>query len=917
MGDAVVQQLIERLGKERVLDAIEDRSQWASDASIYHLLPRVVVIPKSAQDVAIVLKIASAERVHVCFRAGGTSLSGQAVTDGILIVVSRHLRGIRISEKADTVTCEPGAVGAWVNAALAPHGRRIGPDPASIQAAEIGGIVANNASGMCCGVSENSYHTIAGLEIILSDGNAVTTDAKNADHLLAQSHPHIHAGLTQLSNDIRQHPTLPAQIRAAFSTKNTVGYSLNAFLDHDSPVRILEKLVIGSEGTLAFIASATFRTLALPTFRATAWLLFSDVDEASRAVAPLAHIQARAIELLDAVALRRIATSLPHELPAGDPAALLVEFQESDESVLETRLTQAAPLLINFNVVAPALFTRDAAIQASYWKLRKGLFPSVGAIRAAGTAVVIEDVTFPVEKLAEGIHRLRACFTEHGYDDAVIFGHAKDGNLHFTLTPNLSLPDEVDRYDRFMHALVDLVLDMGGHLKAEHGTGRNMAPFVERQWGTEAVAIMRRIKKLFDPHNIVNPGVLLSDDPQAHLKHLKTLPSVHETIDRCIECGFCEPVCPSRDVTYSPRQRIAALRAIARAGADGSAISSSWQHRGLDTCAADGMCESACPVHINTGELVRIERASRRSSLQKRIALFAADHFDLLAGTLRLGLRLAHFARITHLPKTTIPLPPPAAALPNEWPQADDGAPTIIYFPSCLGRTMGPGSVAQALADCCRAAGVGLIIPDEINNLCCGQPFISKGFPEAARVMQQRSLRALCDLISDAENSPIFMTDTSTCAGQLHEIESAMPDELRSRWKKLQHLHPAEVIASLIIPRLKERQKIIPTDRILAIHPTCSEHRHGWSQALTQVTATIGTPLLPMASGCCGMAGDKGWSVPGLPAAASKREANEVMSAAAQFGVTTSTTCALAMSSATNFPYQHLFFAVHEQLIDL
>ncbi len=677
MDDALIAELTAALGGGAVLAGLIDREQWSGDASIYRLVPRVVVLPKDAAAVQAVLAIAARHRAPVCFRAGGTSLSGQAVGDGILVVVSRHFRAIRVLDQGGRVACAPGAVGAWVNAALAPHGRRIGPDPASMQAAEIGGIVANNASGMCCGVADNSYHTVSGLDLILADGYRIDTAAADADERLAADRPQLAAGLAELRAEVLGDAALRARIATAFATKNTVGYSINAFLDEQSPARILQRLAVGSEGTLAFIAEATFRTLPLPRHRATAWLMFPSVEAACALVAPLSALHAAAIELLDAVALARVERELPHDLPAGEPAALLVEFQEATAEALSSRIAAAAPLLRESALCAPAAFTSDAAAQARYWKVRKGLFPSVGAIRARGTAVVIEDVTFPVAGLADGVRKLRACFARHGYDDAVIFGHARDGNLHFTLTPDFSRAEEVARYDRFMRDLVDCVLGAGGHLKAEHGTGRNMAPFVERQWGADAVRLMRRIKALLDPQGLLNPGVLLSDDPQAHLRHLKTLPAVDALVDQCIECGFCEPLCPSRDLTYSPRQRIAALRAIARGGAAGTAVRAGWQERGLDSCAADGMCATACPVHIDTGALVRAERAAGRGALARWLAgaaerrLGAPDHGRTRAARHRPGA--AHRAPARDARPPARPGGPPAGALAAGGGRGADG----------------------------------------------------------------------------------------------------------------------------------------------------------------------------------------------------------------------------------------------------
>jgi len=824
----------------RFLTNHADRLQWAGDASIYHLVPKAVAFPTCVTDVQALLARGEA----ITFRAGGTSLSGQAVSAGILAVVSEHWRSIKVLADGEQVRCGPGAVGAWVNAALAPHGKKIGPDPASLQAAEIGGIVANNASGMCCGIAHNSYRTIAELEVILADGFHFHT---HDDARLARERPAVHAGLSALRDRVRADTALVARIQRAFATKNTVGYSLNAFLDEQLPARILQKLIVGSEGTLAFIASAIFNTVAVPKHKATAWHVYPDIESACAAVADLA-VHAAAIELLDSVSLKRVATKLPELLPDGEPAALLIELQHDDPF----ELGEAMRLLPHLR------FTSDATLQARYWSIRKGLFPSVGAVRAAGTAVVIEDVTFPVAELAVGVRALRALFRTHGYADAVLFGHAKDGNLHFTLTPDFSQAVEVARYADFMAALADLVLAHGGHLKAEHGTGRNMAPFVTAQWGTEAVAIMRAVKHLLDPHGQLNPGVLLNDDPQAHLRHLKTLPAVDPLVDACIECGFCEPVCPSRDFASSPRQRIQLLRAAAR-----GEVVPDWESRGVDSCAGDGLCATACPVNIDTGAVMRMHRADRRGSLAKHLAAWTSTHMSMVTGLTRFALRVVGGRR---LPGAVIPLVPSARTPPT----SVAGTPTYLYFPTCLARTM--GTVADDLHALCVAAGVGLDLLEHVDDLCCGQPFASKGFPAAEAHVRARTIEAL--------RGRIVVTDTATCAAHLG----------------IPIIDPATFAATVLAPRLGLSPDVV------WLHPTCADVREGWDAALRQA---IPGGKVPRALGCCGMAGDKGWSLPGLTAAATARELDETQHAGC---VTTSSTCAAALGG------EHLFTWMRKRL---
>ncbi len=896
MSDALALELRAALPGGTVLAELADRLAWANDASIYRLVPRVVVLARHGKDIAAVLAVARRSRTPVCLRAGGTSLSGQAVTDGILVVISRHLRGIDVLDGAARVRCQPGAVGSWVNAALAPHGRRIGPDPASIQAAEIGGIVANNASGMCCGIHENSYRTVESMELLLADGTHVDTGEAQARLPAA-----LAAELTAIRDAIRGDAAMRARIEKAFATKNTVGYSLNAFLDADEPAAILQRLVIGSEGTLACILSTTFRTLPLPRCRATGWLVFREVEAASAAVAGLAASGCAAVELLDAVALRRVAEKLPDAVPAGEPAALLIEYQEADEAALARRLADAQPMFSGLDLCAPAQLTRDSALQAKLWAIRKGLFPSVGAVRALGTAVVIEDVTFPVALLAEGVRGLRRLFERHGYADAVIFGHAKDGNLHFTLTPDLAKPAEVARYDAFMRELVSEVLAAGGHLKAEHGTGRNMAPFVTAQWGSDAVALMRRIKTACDPLGILNPGVLLSDDPQAHLAHLKSMPAADPLVDRCIECGFCEPTCPSRDAALSPRQRIVQWRNRALGAAEKAAVDRRTAHDVLDTCAGDGLCASACPVGIDTGELVRAERSLRRGALTRWTARRVLGNFALVCGIARLGVRVVGGWR---LPGRHVPVPPAAPAMPRTWPTGDV---SVALMATCLTRTFGPDAVSRDLARLCEAAGIGLVVPGNIASLCCGQPFASKGFPEQARQMAERTAAALL-----ATGCQAVLIDTGTCAAFL--AKTALPAPLQERWNAVTVHDPAGFAAKVLIPRLLARKRLRVDREAWALHPTCSEHKAGWSPHLLEACNAVATASIPQAWGCCGTAGDKAWNVPDLTAAATAREAAEVSTTKPVQGVCTSLTCGGSVSAASGIPYRHLFSALAARL---
>lgn len=932
--DGLLAALRAALPPERVRARPIDLAAYASDASVYRIVPRAVVAPHDVAEVRATLEVAHARRVPVTFRAAGTSLSGQAVGPGVIVDVSRGWKRVEVGVGGGRVRVEPGVIGGHVNALLRPFGRRLGPDPASIDACMLGGILANNSSGMCCGVAENAYHTLEAMTVVLSSGLVV--DTARPERLRSDA-PDLARGLLDLRARLLARPDLVERVRTRRSIKNTTGYALDALLDHAEPADALAHLMIGSEGTLGFIAEAVLKTVPDPPCRLAALLLFASVPAAAAAVDAIARTGARAVELLDRACLRAVATrpGVPPGLDDLEPtaAALLVEWACADEAALASTRAIAAPLLGGLPLLRPAALVSDARERAALWAVRKGVFPSVGAARAPGTAVVIEDVAFPPGHLAAGTLGLQTILREHGWTEAVVFGHAKDGNLHFVLTPRLDDPSDVRRYDAFMRALVRLVLEHEGSLKAEHGTGRNMAPFVREAWGDELHDLMREVKRLLDPEGLLNPGVVLTDDPAAHLRHLKDLPRVAPVVDRCIECGFCEPVCPSRRLTLTPRQRIVVRRELARAGTDRAltdpGIARDWDWEGLDTCAGDGMCATACPVEIDTGELVRGLRAEARSPLARSIATTLAGHLGALergargalhltdlaaevigAGALEALSSLGSRALGRRLPAFSAGLPragrPPLATASLE--------PELVYFATCTSRVLGAPrggpaiSAAEAFLRVADRAGIGMRAP-ALPGRCCGLPFAAKGFPEA------RS-RALSDLVralwraSDGGRLRV-VADASSCAQALRapDAGAALSDPRdRSRWRRLRVLHPAEALLELL-PRLSVR----PRPERVAVHPTCGARKLGADGALLQVArACAPGARSPLALSCCGAAGDRGLLVPELPRAALELERAELLRGGFSAFYADNPACEAGLRAATGLPFRSFVHLVEE-----
>ncbi|MGE8361045.1 FAD-binding and (Fe-S)-binding domain-containing protein [Pseudomonas sp.] len=919
---AEVQRLIPA---DRLFDDPLSTLAFGTDASFYRLIPKLVVRVESEAEVVALLTLASRDQVSVTFRAAGTSLSGQALSDSVLIVLGDNWNGREIRDNGAQIRLQPGVIGAQANAVLVPFQRKIGPDPASINACKIGGIVANNASGMCCGTAQNTYHTLAGIRLVLADGSVLDTEDSASVSAFQTRHAPLLQQLAELGRKTRANSALAARIRHKYRLKNTTGLSLNALVDFDQPLDILSHLMVGSEGILGFISAVTYDTVPDHPHKASALLVFPDVEHCCRAVTVLKSQPVSAVELLDRRSLRSVQDKpgMPTWVKELSPTAcaLLIESRAASQSLLHEQLAQIMASIAHFPLEKQVDFSEDPVVYNQLWKIRKDTFPAVGAVRQTGTTVIIEDVTFPVEQLAEGVNRLLALFDTHGYDEAIIFGHALEGNLHFVFTQGFDTAEQVARYDAFMQDVAQLVaVEFGGSLKAEHGTGRNMAPFVELEWGYDAHQLMWEIKRLLDPKGILNPDVILSHDPQIHLKHLKPLPAADEIVDKCIECGFCEPVCPSKGLTLSPRQRIVIWRDIQARQRDGQntrALREDFQYQGVDTCAATGLCAQRCPVGINTGDLVRKLRASAAN--HSTSATWLAGHFAGALQGARLTLRLAdgarrllgapllaktsetlHKASGNRLPQWTPAMPQAAAPIQFHAP-ITDARPRVVYLAACVSRAMGPSfsdreqvpliDKTQALLE---KAGFQVVFPAEQDSLCCGQPFASKGYAEQADSKRQELIDALLKA-SRGGLDPIYC-DTSPCTLRL------LQDGLDSR---LNLFDPVRFIREHLLDRLEIQPQATP----VAVHVTCSTQHLGESQGLIDIVKRCTREvIIPEGIHCCGFAGDKGFTTPELNAHSLRSLKDAVQHC--DEGVSTSRTCEIGLSHHAGIDYHGLVYLV-------
>ena len=978
---------------------------WGTDASFYRMIPKVVVRSNGEQEVSQIVRLCKAFKIPFTFRAAGTSLSGQSCTDSVLIVAGKHWEKYKMGENQDTIRMQPGIVGARVNEILKPYGRVFPPDPASIGSAMVGGIVVNNASGMNCGVHANSDRMLVSARIVLTDGTILDTGDAASREQFARSHPEFIKKIEALRDKVRADEKLASRIRAKYSIKNVTGLNLRPLIAYDDPFDIIAHSMVGSEGTLAFLSEVTMKTLHDYPYKASAMVYFLTMKESCEAVVAMKKLKAgdedlkmsaeqlmvKSAEMLDYMSLNSVDDPVflqyKKDVDAGkiegvkpgdyhNLTAILTETKGTTHEQLLEKIKKIKECLGQFRLYIPAEFTEDPAVYGKYWAIRSGIFPSVGGTRPVGTSCLIEDVAFPIESLPEATVKLQKLIADHGYADACIYGHAFEGNYHFILNQSFAEEHEVARYAEMMRAVAKLVVEgYDGSLKAEHGTGRNMAPFVKYEWGESAYEAMKELKDIFDPEGLLNQGVIFNDDPDCFIKCLKPLPvldydfsrvpdgghylmdpslsTAKETIEqvkranKCIECGFCEVNCMSCGLTLSSRMRIAVQREIrhlthevSMGGSSAAAaqerldtLKRQYKYYGDQTCATDGLCSTSCPMKINTGELTHLIRQMdmNESPMGYKVGEFAANHMAGIKSGLRVVLDVAHAAHVTLGPtmmtsvcrsmnKMGLPLWTTAMPKKKRQPKPSDLTQFIIeksiphheeehsplkvvYFPSCINQTMGQsksGGKIHHLVDeviqLMAKAGYEVIFPEGMERMCCGQIWESKGMLDIAD-RKSAELEAALWKASEEGKYPVLCAQ-SPC---LHRMRKVM--------KKMKLYEPAEFIMKYLVDRLDFH----PTDKHIALHLTCSTRQMGVDKDMIALARLCSTNVfLPEGVGCCGFAGDRGFTFPelnkyGLRKLRPQIEANHI-----EVGYSNSRTCEIGLETNTGISYMSIVYLVNE-----
>lgn len=926
--DLIYSDLTGLLGNDAVSNDPVHRFAWSTDASYFRIVPEIVVHADTLAQVKETLAVARAHQAAVTFRAAGTSLSGQAIGEGILLILGHDgFRKIAVSPDNHKITLGTAVIGADANAALKPFNKKIGPDPATLASAMIGGIVSNNSSGMCCGTAQNSYQTISSARLLLADGTELDTGCDQSKAAFRLSHGPLLDSITALARLVRSNETLAQRIRKKYGIKNTTGYSLNALVDFDDPFDIINHLIVGAEGTLAFVEEVTYHTVDEARFKASALAVFFNMVDAASAIPPIIGDSVAAAELLDWASIKAVMgkKGMPDwltELPEG-AAILLIESRANDARTLDLYTQEVIARLSHIRTERPIVFSSDARVYGTYWAMRSGLFPIIGGERPKGTSVIIEDVAFHVEHLAAAAADLTSLFIQHGYPEGVIYGHALAGNFHFIITPNFASQADIHRFQHFMQDVAELVIHKyDGSMKAEHGTGRAVAPFVEMEWGTDAYRIMKRIKHIFDPAGLLNPGVILNDDGQVHVKNIKPCSAVDDLVDKCIECGFCEKTCPTSALNFSPRQRIATLREIERLEQSGDKqaaadMRAAAKYDVIDTCTACQLCTIACPVDNSMGQLVRKLRTPYISTTEQKVLDFQAQHFGAINRVISSGLDILRMVHkiggddITHalmragrLISKEVPhwnpdfpgggrLPKPSAA--------KAGQETVVYFPACGGRIFGPTpkdpdnrSLPEVVITLLERAGYHVITPARAQGLCCGQQWESKGDFKNADAKRQELVDAVSEMTHGGK-LPVLV-DALSCTYRTLSGDPAV---------KIMDL--VEFMHDKLLPRLNISKK-----SKVALHLGCSARKMKLEPKMRAIVDACSIQVfMPAGIDCCGYAGEKGLYYPEINASA-LRNLKKCIPDSLTEGYYANRTCEVGLTRHSGISYRHLAYLLEE-----
>lgn len=917
--------------KDRIYKDYLRRFCYGVEASCYSYVPELVLMVKNETEIIKAYELSHKYNTPLCFRAAGTSLSGQSSCESILVILDHSWQNITINKNASSIRLDCGVIGQNANEFLKPFSKKIGPDPATIAAAQIGGIVNNNSSGMCCGMKQNSYNTLRSIRVILNDGFVLDTADILSVETFKKTHSTMIEQILQLRKEILNDTALKKLIERKYKIKNTTGYGLNSLLDFEDPIDIIAHLFVGSEGTLGFVSSVELECVKDSPFKACALLFYKDILQAAKAVEALATLDEfiSSAEIMDYASLKAASKfkGVPEVLVNLDEgtSCILIQSESDSKQDLQKQVAQIEKLLKAYPPSLPLEFSFDEEVYSSWWKIRKGIFPIAATAKRIGASVITEDICFEIKDLGEGILQIQKLFQKYGFEEnGIIFGHALAGNIHFIITPVLTNKDEFENFSKLVEEMAQSVAKLGGSIKAEHGTGRMVAPFIELEWGVKAYELHRRIKAIFDPKRLLNPDVIISDDKEIYKKNIKQSALVDDFLNDCVECGFCEKNCPSNKFTLSPRQRIALQREMKRLenqNDEQSRILLAELKRGLSyfsiqTCAACSMCEELCPVGIDTAKIALKYKQDNPGFIPTKIANFAFSQFGKTIDFAKTSLNFSHFLGIHKLHKRSFWLHKHLKFSPvflKNTPKANTFKlesknlgfnESVFYFTSCLNRAFSPCELAydtrslqEVFESLCKKAKINVIYPKQISSMCCGKAFSDFHHLKEKLFIQNKKI---FEELGQGEKLQIVL-DHGACSA---EVKKAFKDECFEIYDL------SEYLLQVISPKLE----FVKSDENIGLYTMCASKKLGLENTMLELArlCTKGE-IFKEQTACCGFAGYKGFLYPELNKNATQNFKKFYAKTAVKRGFSNSSTCEIGLSDASGFSWQHIAYFLDQQ----
>ncbi len=650
------QQIAKEISQLIAGDCLADiftRAAFSTDASIYQIIPLCVVAPKNEDDVAIVVRYAYRNNIPVVARGAGSGLAGESLTSGIMLDTTRYMNKIiGASTDVSTVVCQPGVVLDEVNSFLAKFGKKIGPDPSSSNRATAGGVVANNATGSHSLKYGYIAQYVEKIKAVLADGTA----AEFVNNVELNSRPQG-LGLT-ISQKCFELLNSNASIieKAQPKTKRShSGYNIAEIVQGNKID--MAKLLAGSEGTLAVFTEITLRTVDAEQVKAVVQFEFDSLEKTAKAVPLIVNCGADACELMDSRLIKIARDAFEQYRNILNPvsaASLLVEH--SGQTVPEVKDKIGKTILAVSSLAFNKTTIFEPAVQKRLWKCRKDAVPLLSRVKGLKQPVAfVEDVSVENTRLADYVRGLEKIGRKYEVDMAY-YGHAGDGELHIRPYLDLSKPDDVKKMTQIADEVFSLAWSLGGSISGEHADGLVRAAFIRKQFGNEYYEILRQIKKIFDPSNILNPGKIISDRTDIMTQDLRGKNKIIDErvktklnfkpdefkfeLVQCSGCGVCRSneeglrMCPvfraTGDEMFSSRARANLLSAWAKGILTEQDLESKKFREILATCLNCRACVIDCPSGVDVPKMMMEVRTKLTKSRTAKI-LASNRYMSMLA----------------------------------------------------------------------------------------------------------------------------------------------------------------------------------------------------------------------------------------------------------------------------------------------